>query len=131
MLMLVAGSAASAAPALTAAMAEHMSAACVSYARSRHGAVNIWVYDRDGEVLHFERMDGAPLIGAAPGTLPPGLANATPFGSAIDPNASDPADPGDVPVRVAGQPAGRVRVSGMGAAPDRACAETAARAATP
>lgn len=117
----------SAASGLTASLAERMAAACVAYARAHHGAVNIWIYDRDGEVVHFERMDGAPMIGAPPGSTP-SFNSATPFGAAIDPNAFDPASPGNIPVTAAGVDIGRVRVAGMGA-PDRACAEAAVAAA--
>jgi hypothetical protein len=113
---------------ITAAMAERMANACVAYARAHRGAVNIWVYDRTGQVVHFERMDGAPLIGAPPGSAPPGNGLALPFGAATDPNAFDPANRQDVPVVIAGENVGRVRVAGMGA-PDRACAEAAAAAA--
>ena len=113
---------------MTAAMAERMTNACVAFARAHGGAVNIWIYDRTGQVVHFERMDGAPLIGAPPGSLPPGNGSATPFGAATDPNAFDPASRNDVAVVIAGETVGRVRVAGMGA-PDRACAEAAAAAA--
>ena len=118
----------SAASGLTASLAERMAAACVAYARTHHGAVNIWIYNRDGEVVHFERMDGAPMIGAPPGSTSSLNNSATPFGVAIDPNAFDPASPGNIPVTVAGVDIGRVRVAGMGA-PDRACAEAAVAAA--
>jgi heme-degrading protein len=118
----------SAASGLTASLAKRMAAACVAYARAHHGAVNIWIYNRNGEVVHFERMDGAPMIGAPSGSTPSLNNSATPFGTAIDPNAFDPASPGDVPVTIAGVDIGRVRVAGMGA-PDRACAEAAAAVA--
>jgi uncharacterized protein GlcG (DUF336 family) len=103
-----------------------MTAACVSYAKAHHGAVNIWVYDSTGEVVHFERMDGAPGIGSPPGSPPQGRIQ---FDAAIDPNAFDPADPGDVRVSVANQNIGRIRVQGMGPGADHACALAAAAAA--
>ena len=121
---LVAGGALAANGALTAATSEKMVAACFAYARAHRGAVNIWVYDSNGEVLRFERMDGAPAIGSPPETLPPrnGL---TPFGAVIDPNAATPGDQGDIPVRDGKETVGRVRVAGMGPAGDHACAEAA------
>ena len=45
------------------------------------------------------------------------------------PNSLAPADPGDVAILVDRQNLGRVRVAGMGAAGDRACAEAAVAAA--
>ncbi len=112
---------------LTAATAERMAAACVAYARAHRSAVNIRVYDRDGDVIHFERMDGAPMIGAAPGSPPSGSNLVSPLGSAIDPNAFDPG-PGDVPVIVSGVNIGRVRIAGPGS-DDHGCAEAAVAAA--
>ncbi len=123
----VAGSALAASASLTAARADRMVAACFAYARAHRGAINIWVYDSGGEVIRFERMDGAPAIGSPPDTFPPAN-GVTPFGTGIDPNGLAPADPGDIPVRDGNQTVGRVRVAGMGAAGDRACAETAAMA---
>src|SRR6185437_10537794 len=113
---------------VTAAMADKMMHACFAYASAHRGAVNVWIYDRDGDVIRFERMDGAPAIGSVPGSLPPGR-NVTPFGSEIDPNSLAPADPGDVAIVVDGQNLGRVRVAGMGPTGDRACAEAAVAAA--
>jgi uncharacterized protein GlcG (DUF336 family) len=112
-----------AAPAtLTAATAEKMVSACLAYAQAHHGAVNVWVYDGNGEVIRFERMDGALTIASPPGTPP------MPFGAAIDPNAGTPGSPGDIPVREAGETEGWIRVAGMGPGDDRACAEAAATA---
>jgi uncharacterized protein GlcG (DUF336 family) len=114
---------------LTAAAVDRMTAACFAYASAHGSAVNIWIYDRDGEVIRFERMNGAPAIGSAPGSLRPGRYSATPFGSAVDPNSLAPADPGDIPIVANHQNFGRVRVAGMGPAGDRACAEAAVAAA--
>lgn len=111
---------------MTAVLADRMTAACMVYAKEHRGAVNIWVYDSTGQVVHFERMDGAPGIGSPPGS--PSQSGAA-FGSAIDPDAFDPADPGDVPIRLGGEIFGRVRVAGMGPAGDRACALAAATVA--
>jgi uncharacterized protein GlcG (DUF336 family) len=113
---------------LTAATADRMTRACFAYASAHRAAVNIWIYDRDGDVIRYERMDGAPAIGSVPGSLPPGR-TLRPFGSAIDPNSLAPADPGDVAIDASGENLGRVRVAGMGPAGDRACAEAAVAAA--
>lgn len=110
---------------LTAIMADRMAQACFGYAKAHRAAVNIWIYNPDGEVIRFERMDGAPAIGSPPGIA----AGATPFGAAIDPNSLATADPGDVAITVGRQNLGRVRVAGMGAAGNRACAEAAVGAA--
>jgi uncharacterized protein GlcG (DUF336 family) len=114
---------------LTAAAVDRMTAACFAYASVHASAVNIWIYDRDGDLIRFERTNGAPAIGSAPGSLPPGRYSATPLGSAIDPNSLSPADPGDIPIVVNRQNFGRVQVAGMGPAGDRACAEAAVAAA--
>ena len=111
---------------MTAVLADQMTAACMAYAKERRGAVNIWVYDSSGQVVHFARMDGAPGIGSPAGSTPE---TGAPFGTAIDPNAFDSADPGDVPVRLGSENIGRVRVAGMGPAGDRACALAAAAVA--
>jgi len=110
---------------LTAITADRMAQACFGYAKAHGGAVNIWIYNPDDEVIRFERMDGAPAIGSPPGIA----AGATPFGAATDPNSLTPADPGGVAVVVGRQNLGRVRVAGMGPAGDRACAEAAVAAA--
>ena len=122
---LIAGSTLAAGVGLTAATADKMVAACFGYAKQHRGAVNVWVYDRNGEVIRFERMDGAPAVGSPRGTMPAGN-NVTPFGAAIDPNALTPANAGDIAVREGNETIGRVRVAGMGATGDRACAEAAA-----
>jgi uncharacterized protein GlcG (DUF336 family) len=102
-----------------------MAQACFGYAKAHQGAVNFWIYNPAGEVIRFERMDGAPAMGSPPGIA----AGATPFGAATDPNSLTPADPGDIAIIVGRQNLGRVRVAGMGAAGDRACAEAAVAAA--
>src|SRR4051812_14636597 len=58
---------------LSAASAEKMAAACVAYAKAHKAAVNIWIYDATGAVLHFQRMDGAPRVGAGPGANQSGM----------------------------------------------------------
>ena len=114
---------------LTATAVDRMTAACFAYASAHGSAVNIWIYDRDGDIIRFERMNGAPAIGSAPGSLPPRRYSATPFGSAIDPNSLAPADAGDIAIVANRQNFGRVRVAGMGPAEDRACAKAAVAAA--
>ena len=59
---------------LNAEIAAKMAAACVAYAKARNAAVNIWVFDPQGALLHFQRMDGAPPAGPSVG---PGF----PFGT--------------------------------------------------
>lgn len=104
----LAGSAFAAGGGLTPARADRMVAACFAYASAHQGAVSLWVYDSNGEVIRFERMDGAPPIGR-------------PFGA-----AQTSETPGDLPVRDGNETVGRVRVEGMGATGDRACAQAAA-----
>src|SRR5687768_4964662 len=50
-------------PVFNSAIAVKMAQACIAYARARNAAVNIWIYNERGELLHFQRMDGAPLQG--------------------------------------------------------------------
>ena len=114
---------------LTAVMAGRMAQACFAYAKSHRAAVNVWIYDRGGDVMRFERMDGAPAIGSPAGSASAGRNSATSLGFAIDPNSLDPADPGDVAIVVDRQNIGRVRVAGLGPAGDRTCAEAAVAAA--
>jgi len=114
---------------LNAAEAEKMAQACVAYATAHKGAVNIWVYNSAGEVLHFERMDGAPAVGSAVAGGPAILGSRPPAGTAVDPNAFDPADPGYLPINRNSRNIGGVRVAGMGPAGDRPCARAAAGAA--
>jgi uncharacterized protein GlcG (DUF336 family) len=101
---------------LTAEAAAKIAAACVDYARSRDGAVNIWIYDSSGELLHFEQMLGAP-------PMPP-LQEFD--GSGFDRNLSTA---GGVAIRVRGRTVGTAKANGMGAAGDLGCALAAAKAA--
>jgi hypothetical protein len=127
----VAASAADAAPqggapaVLSAATAEKMAGACVAYAKQHNGAVNIWIYDGAGAVLHFQRMDGAPRVGAGLGGNRSGMIG----GNFDDPTAFNAGAPGAVPVVLAGRSIGTARAEGMGAIGDRACAQAAAAAA--
>lgn len=118
-----------ASPALSVGTAETMAAACVAYAKSHQGAVNIWIYDVAGGLVHFQRMDGAPATGPSigGGVMPGGG-----FGSlsaAADAEGPGPGGPGSVPINLNGRSLGTVRVAGMGTFSDRACARTAAEAA--
>jgi len=112
---------------LNAELAEKMAAACVAYAKARNAAVNIWVLDRQGALLYFQRMDGAPPTGPS---VSPGLQ----FGEADSflggAGASSPQESaGGVPVVVDGSAVGTARAAGMGAVGDRACARAAVEAA--
>jgi len=111
--------AAAAEPALTAAMAEKMALACIAYARDHNGAVNIWIYDANGDVLSFQRMDGAP-------PMPPLQEFELRDGFGLDPNRSVT---GGVGVQVRGRTVGTAKAMGMGPAGDLACSLAAARAA--
>ena len=115
--------------ALTSATAFKMAQACVAYARAHNGAVNIWIYNERGELLHFQRMDGAPLQGPSFSSGPqyggdpflngPGPVVAIPDTSPID----------AVPVVANGVTVGSAQAAGMGDEGDRACAKAAADAA--
>lgn len=110
---------------LSAATAEKMAGACVAYAKAHKGAVNIWIYDGTGAVLHFQRMDGAPRVGAGLGANGSGMIG----GNFDDPTAFNAGAPGAVPVMLGGRSIGTARAEGMGAIGDRACAQAAAAAA--
>jgi uncharacterized protein GlcG (DUF336 family) len=106
-------------PALTAAIAEKMATACIAYAKEHNGAVNIWIYDVNGEIMSYQRMDGAP-------PNPPLQEFELRDGFGFDPNRSVT---GGVSVLVGGKMVGTAKAVGMGPAGDLACALTAARAA--
>jgi uncharacterized protein GlcG (DUF336 family) len=118
-----------AAPTFSSATALKMAQACIAYARAHNGAVNIWIYNERGEMLHFQRMDGAPLVGPSFNSGPqyggdpflngPGPVIAIPDTSAV----------GGVPVVLNGITVGSARADGMGEAGDLACAQAAAAAA--
>jgi uncharacterized protein GlcG (DUF336 family) len=126
--MLLAGSAlAQQAPSgLTAETAQKMAEACVAFAKAHDGAVNIWVYDNNGGMLHFQRMDGAPRPAPFAGS---GVAGLDSGYDSNDPAAFTPSAPGAVPVMRDGRNAGTVRAAGMGPISDRACAQAAAAVA--
>jgi uncharacterized protein GlcG (DUF336 family) len=114
----------------SSATALRMAQACIAYARARSAAVNIWIYDERGELMHFQRMDGAPPLGPSFSSGPqyggdpflngPGPVVAIPDTSAI----------GGVPVVINGATVGFARAAGIGEAGDLACARAAAEAAT-
>ena len=84
-------------PPLGVETAEKMAAACVAYAKSHQGAVNIWVYDTAGGLVHFQRMDGAPATGPSVGggiTVPGGFGS---LSAAADADGPGPGGPGSVP----------------------------------
>jgi uncharacterized protein GlcG (DUF336 family) len=113
---------------LNAETAEKMAAACVAYAKARNAAVNVWVFDGQGALLHFQRMDGAPPAGPSVG---PGLQFGTIDSFLGGAGASSPQESaGGVPVVVDGSTVGTARAAGMGAAGDRACARAAVEAAS-
>jgi hypothetical protein len=115
-----------AASALSSATAFKMAQACVAYARAHNGAVNVWIYNDRNELLHFQRMDGAPLQGPSFSSGPqyggdpfqngPGPVVAIPDTSPID----------AVPVVINGVTVGSAQAAGMGEEGDRACAKAAA-----
>ena len=118
-----------AAPVFSSAIALRMARACMAYARAHNGAVNISIYNERGELLHFQRMDGAPLQGPSFSSGPqyggdpflngPGPVVAIPDTSPVDP----------VPVVINGVTVGSAQAVGMGEEADRACAKAAADAA--
>ena len=117
-----------AAPAFGSAAALKMAQACIAYARAHNGAVNIWIYNERGEMLHFQRMDGAPLMGPSFGSGPqyggdPFLNGPGPVVAIPDTSAA-----GGVPVVIAGRTVGSVQAVGMGEEADLACAKEAADA---
>jgi uncharacterized protein GlcG (DUF336 family) len=110
------------------AMAQRIAQACIAYARAHNGAVNVWVYNDRGEMLHFQRMDGAPQVGPSfssgpqyggdPFTNGPGPVVAIPDTSPVN----------GVSVVLNGMTVGSVQAIGMGEAGDLACAKAAAQA---
>ena len=116
-------------PAFSSATAFKMAQACVAYARAHNGAVNIWIYNERGELLHFQRMDGAPPVGPSFNFGPqyggdPFLNGPGPVIAIPDTSAA-----GGVPVVLNGTNVGSARADGMGTAGDLACAQAAAQAA--
>ena len=104
---------------LSAEAAEKMAAACVAYAKAHDGAVNVWIFDASGELLNFQRMDGAP-------PMPPLQEFELRDGFGFDPNRGAS---GGISIRLRGRTVGTAKAAGMGPAGDLACAQAAAKAA--
>ena len=117
------------APTFSSATALKMAQACIAYARAHNGAVNIWIHNERGELLHFQRMDGAPLSGPSFSSGP--QYGGDPFLNGPGPVVAipDTAATSGVPVVINGMTVGFVEAEGMGASDDRACAEAAVQAA--
>ena len=114
-------------PVFSSATALKMAQACVAYARAHNGAVNIWIYNERGEMLHFQRMDGAPLTGPSFSAGP--QYGGDPFAKGPVVAIPDTSPIGAVPVIVDGVTVGSVQAVGMGEEGDRACATAAVDAA--
>ena len=116
-------------PAFGSAAAMKMAQACIAYARAHNGAVNVWVYNERGEMLHFQRMDGAPLQGPSFSSGP--QYGGDPFRNGPGPVVAipDTSPLGGVPVVIDGRTVGSVQAVGMGEEGDLACAKAAADAA--
>ena len=116
-------------PMFGSAAAMKIAQACVAYARAHNGAVNVWVYNERGEMLHFQRMDGAPLQGPSFSSGP--QYGGDPFKNGPGPVVAipDTSPVGAVPVVIDGKTVGSVQAVGMGEAGDLACAKAAADAA--
>ena len=117
------------APAFSSAVAFKMAQACIAYARAHSGAVNVWIYNDRGELMHFQRMDGAPLQGPSFSSGP--QYGGDPFQNGPGPVVAIPdTSPVDaVPVVINGVTVGSAQAAGMGDEGDRACAKAAADAA--
>lgn len=111
------------------ATASKMAQACIAYARARNGAVNIWIYNERGEMLHFQRMDGAPQMGPSFSSGP--QYGGDPYRNGPGPVVAipDTSPVGGVPVVLNGMTVGFVQAIGMGEEGDLACAKAAAEAA--
>jgi uncharacterized protein GlcG (DUF336 family) len=116
-------------PAFGSATAMTMAQACIAYARAHNGAVNVWIFNDRRELMHFQRMDGAPQIG-------PSFSSGRQYGGDPFLNGPGPAVPipdtsavGGVPVVMNGMTVAYVQAEGMGDTGDRACAEAAIEAA--
>lgn len=116
-------------PNFSSATAMAMAQACIAYAGAHNGAVNVWIFNERRELLHFQRMDGAPQIG-------PSFSSGRQYGGDPFQNGPGPVVPipdtsavAGVPVVINGMTVAYVEAEGMGAAGDRACAEAAIVAA--
>lgn len=111
------------------AMAQKIAQACIAYAQAHKGAVNVWVYNDRGEMLHFQRMDGAPVVGPSFSSGP--QYGGDPFKNGPGPVVAipDTSPVGGVPVVINGMTVGSVQAIGLGDEGDLACAKAAAEAA--
>jgi uncharacterized protein GlcG (DUF336 family) len=116
-------------PNFSSATALTMAQACIAYAGAHNGAVNVWIFNDRRELLHFQRMDGAPQLG-------PSFSSGRQYGGDPFQNGPGPVVPipdtsavGGVPVVINGMTVAYVQAEGMGAVGDRACAEAAIQAA--
>ena len=109
------------------AMAQKIAQACIAYAQQHQGAVNVWVYNERGEMLHFQRMDGAPQVGPSFSSGP--QYGGDPFKNGPGPVVAipDTSPVNGVPVVINGTTVGSVQAIGMGAEGDLACAKAAAQ----
>jgi uncharacterized protein GlcG (DUF336 family) len=114
----------------SAATALRMAQACIAYARGHNAAVNIFIYNERGELLHFQRMDGAPPLGPSFSSGPQ-YGGGDPFATGPGPVVAipDTSAIGGVPLVINGMTVGSARAAGMGEAGDLACAEAAVEAA--
>ena len=110
------------------AMAQKIAQACIAYAQQHKGAVNVWVYNERGEMLHFQRMDGAPQVGPSFSSGP--QYGGDPFKNGPGPVVAipDTSPVNGVPVVLNGMTVGSVQAIGMGEQGDLACAKAAAQA---
>jgi uncharacterized protein GlcG (DUF336 family) len=110
------------------AMAQKIAQACIAYAQAHNGAVNVWVYNERGEMLHFQRMDGAPQVGPSFSSGP--QYGGDPFKNGPGPVVAipDTSPVNGVPVVLDGMTVGSVQAIGMGEQGDLACAKAAAQA---
>ena len=115
------------APTFSSATALRIAQACVAYARAHNAAVNVWIYNERGELLHFQRMDGAPPVG--PSFNSGRQYGGDPFQAGPLVAIPDTSAEGGVPVVIDGRTVGYARAVGMGEADDLACAQAAAKAA--
>jgi hypothetical protein len=116
-------------PVVSSATAIKMAQACIAYARAHNGAVNVWIYNERGELMHFQRMDGAPPQGPSFSSGP--QYGGDPFLNGPGPVVAipDTSPVNALPVLLNGVTVGSVQAAGMGEEGDRACAMAAADAA--
>src|SRR5262245_50592148 len=94
-----------------------MAQACIAYARAHNAAVNVFIYNERGELLHFQRMDGAPPLGPSFNSGPQ-YGGGDPFVTGPGPVVAipDTSAVGGVPLIMNGTTVGSARAAGMGEA---------------